>query len=68
MPLMMEDGIDVDDLFGDPTSLELGLSAPQPPKGLAQRLDEMRSLGCCKYVKLNSLSLLEALNAALHND
>jgi mediator of RNA polymerase II transcription subunit 16 len=47
---MMEDGIDVDDLFGDPTSLELGLSAPHPPKGLAQRLDEMRFLGCCQYV------------------
>lgn len=50
MPLIMEEGIDVDDLFGDPSSLELGLPAPQPTKGLAQRLDEMRLLGCCQYV------------------
>jgi mediator of RNA polymerase II transcription subunit 16, fungi type len=41
------EGLDVDDLFGDPASLDLGLS---PPKGLAQRLDEMRQLGCCRYV------------------
>lgn len=52
MPLIMEDSIDVDDLFGDPSSLELGLPAPQPTKGLAQRLDEMRLLGCCQYVSL----------------
>lgn len=50
MPLIMEDGIDVDDLFGDPTSLELGLSSAPATKGLAQRLDEMRRLGCCQYV------------------
>lgn len=50
MPLIMEEGIDVDDLFGDPSSLELGLPAPQPTKGLSQRLDEMRLLGCCQYV------------------
>jgi mediator of RNA polymerase II transcription subunit 16, fungi type len=46
----MDNGLDVDDLFGDP-ALGLGLSSPSPPpKGLAQRLDEMRLLGCCQYV------------------
>ena len=48
MPLIMEEGLDVDDLFGDPNSLDLGLSTAQPTKGLAQRLDEMRLLGCCR--------------------
>lgn len=48
MPLIMEDGINVDDLFGEPDSLELGLPPSSPPKGLAQCLDEMRLLGCCQ--------------------
>lgn len=47
MPLIMEEGINVDDLFGEPNSLELGLPA-SPIKGLAQCLDEMRLLGCCQ--------------------
>jgi hypothetical protein len=47
----MDESLDVDDLFGDPASLDLALPAPQPPKGLAQRLDEMRVLGCCQYVE-----------------
>lgn len=46
----MDEGLDVDDLFGDPTSLDLGLPASQPTRGLAQRLDEMRLLGCCRWV------------------
>lgn len=50
MPSIMDESLD--DLFGDPTSLDLGLPAPQLPKGLAQRLDEMRVLGCCQYVDL----------------
>ena len=52
MPLIMEEGINVDDLFGDANSLELGLpTAPTPPiKGLAQCLDEMRLLGCRQSV------------------
>lgn len=52
MPLIMDHGINVDDLFGEPGSLELGLS-PTAPKGLAQRLDEMRLLGCCQYVNIS---------------
>lgn len=48
MPLIMEEGINVDDLFGEPNSLGLGLppAAPSVTKGLAQCLDEMRLLGC----------------------
>lgn len=48
MPMMMDDGINVDDLFGEPASLELGLPTTTSTKGLAQRLDELRSLGCCQ--------------------
>lgn len=48
MPLIMEGGINVDDLFGESNSLGLGLPppVPVPTKGLAQCLDEMRLLGC----------------------
>lgn len=47
MPLMMEEGINVDDLFGESNSLELGLpTAPPSTKGLAQCLDESRLSGC----------------------
>lgn len=59
MPMIMDDGINVDDLFGESASLELGLPATAPTsnstKGLAQRLDEMRLLGCCQYVIYLSL-------------
>ncbi|KAJ1714501.1 mediator of RNA polymerase II transcription subunit 16 [Aspergillus flavus] len=54
MPMIMDDGINVDDLFGESASLELGLPATAPTsnstKGLAQRLDEMRLLGCCQKI------------------
>lgn len=49
MPLIMDEGINVDDLFGEAHSLDLGLppAASLPAtKGLAQCLDEMRLLGC----------------------
>lgn len=50
MPLIMEDSIDVDELFGDPTSLELGLGDAAPTiKGLPQRIDELRLSGCSQY-------------------
>lgn len=44
----MEEGINVDDLFGEANSLELGLPAASPSsaRGLVQCLDEMRLLGC----------------------
>jgi mediator of RNA polymerase II transcription subunit 16 len=48
MPLIMEDGINVDDLFGETNSLALGLPPAPSTKGLAQCLDEMRLLGCCQ--------------------
>ncbi len=45
MPLMMDDEMDMDDLFGDG-----GLSLPSrpPTKELHQRLDELRTGGCCQ--------------------
>lgn len=44
---MMDQDINVDDLFGESGSLELGLPAtPLQTKGLAQCQDEMRLLGC----------------------
>jgi mediator of RNA polymerase II transcription subunit 16 len=48
MPLIMENGINVDDLFGEPNSLALGLPPAASTKGLAQCLDEMRLLGSCQ--------------------
>ncbi|KZF26413.1 hypothetical protein L228DRAFT_257858 [Xylona heveae TC161] len=48
MPLMMDDALDMADLFGDAQPLQL---PPLPPaKGLLQRLDEMRLSGCCQKV------------------
>lgn len=45
MPLIMEH--DLDDLFGDAHSLSL----PRPlPRGLAQRVDDLRLGGCRQYV------------------
>ncbi|KAK2797281.1 hypothetical protein FQN50_009246 [Emmonsiellopsis sp. PD_5] len=44
----MEDTLNVDDLFGDPTSLELGIEAAPAIKGLHQRLDDLRISGCCQ--------------------
>ncbi|KAJ9358238.1 hypothetical protein DTO027B9_2429 [Paecilomyces variotii] len=58
MPMIMEEGIDVDDLFGDPSSLELGLSSTTATKGLAQRLDEMRLVGCCQKVAWSRLGCI----------
>ncbi|OKL60129.1 Mediator of RNA polymerase II transcription subunit 16 [Talaromyces atroroseus] len=54
----MEESLDVDDLFGDPNSLDLGLTASQPAKGLAQRLDEMRLWGCCKKIAWSKLGCI----------
>ncbi|KAE8549529.1 hypothetical protein EYB25_008051 [Talaromyces marneffei] len=54
----MEEGLDVDDLFGDPNSLDLGLPTAQPTKGLAQRLDEMRLLGCCRKIAWSRLGCI----------
>lgn len=62
MPLMMDHSINVDDLFGEPASLELGLSSAST-KGLAQRLDEMRLLGCCQYVVLILNIYLQSLTS-----
>ena len=53
-PMVMDDTLDVDDLFGDPNSLELNLnSAALTIRGLPQRLDELRLLGCCRCVLIS---------------
>ncbi|KAK2754263.1 mediator complex subunit [Arachnomyces sp. PD_36] len=65
----MDDNIDVDDLFGDPGSLELGLHAPSPAKGLAQRLDELHLLGCCRKIawsKLGCIAYISQDNLAVY--
>jgi mediator of RNA polymerase II transcription subunit 16, fungi type len=58
MPLILEDTIneamqvdlnDVDDLFGDGVGLPLPQIHP-PSKALHQRIDELRSRGCCQCV------------------
>jgi mediator of RNA polymerase II transcription subunit 16 len=41
------DHIDVDDLFGDGVALSLPNVRP-PSKHLYQRLDELRTRGCCQ--------------------
>lgn len=46
MPLVMDDGLDMDDLFGDAAPLQLPLAPPA--KGLLQRVDESRLSGCCQ--------------------
>ena len=45
MPMIMEH--DLDDLFGDAPSLHI---ASPLPKGLAQRVDDLRLGGCRQYV------------------
>lgn len=51
MPLMMEDdGINMEDLFGQTGSFDMPPPSPPPNKALSHRLDEMRLSGCCQYV------------------
>ncbi|KAI2769069.1 hypothetical protein DTO012A8_5909 [Penicillium roqueforti] len=58
----MEDGIDVDDLFGEPNSLELGLPTASPIKGLAQCLDEMRLSGCCQKIAWSRMGCIASIS------
>lgn len=55
MPMMLEDHMDAlggalpnmeDDLFGDEV---LPMAHRPPSKQLQQRVDELRSRGCCRY-------------------
>jgi mediator of RNA polymerase II transcription subunit 16 len=45
------------DLFGDPLHMQ-EMPAATVSKQLQQRLDELRSRGCCQYVSLPYLELL----------
>ncbi|QQK46771.1 Mediator complex, subunit Med16 [Penicillium digitatum] len=58
----MEDSINVDDLFGESNSLELGLPAASPIKGLAQGLDEMRLLGCCQKIAWSRMGCIASIS------
>ncbi len=46
IPLRMDDEMDMDDLFGDGAGL--ALPSRPPSKELHQRLDELRTGGCCQ--------------------
>jgi len=48
MPLMMDDDMEMDDLFGDGGGL--ALPSQPPTKELYQRVDEMRGGGACQSV------------------
>ncbi|KAI2790102.1 Mediator of RNA polymerase II transcription subunit 16 [Penicillium oxalicum] len=62
----MDEGINVDDLFGEAHSLDLGLppAASLPAtKGLAQCLDEMRLLGCRQRIAWSRLGAIAYISA-----
>ena len=63
MPLMMDDDMDIDDLFGDGTALSLP-SRPPPSTELIQRIDELRASGCCQYVRSKLPSRRDRLTGA----
>ena len=45
MPLIMDDGLDMDELFGEEPTITL---PPVPTaKGLVQRVEDLRLSGCC---------------------
>ena len=52
MPLIMDENIEVDELFGDSAAMDtamdsaMEMSLPTPLKGLAQRLHEVHTSGC----------------------
>ncbi|KAH6719322.1 mediator of RNA polymeras-like protein II transcription subunit 16 [Leptodontidium sp. MPI-SDFR-AT-0119] len=66
MPLMMDDEMNMDDLFGDGGGLSLP-SRP-PTKELHQRLDELRASGCCQSIawsKWGSIASIASNGSAL---
>ncbi|KAJ5246826.1 Mediator complex subunit Med16 [Penicillium chermesinum] len=57
--MIMDQGLSVDDLFGESSSLGLGLPTTlRPTKGLAQSLDEMRLSGCCQKIAWSRLGCI----------
>ncbi|KAL2067489.1 hypothetical protein VTL71DRAFT_1914 [Oculimacula yallundae] len=66
MPMMMDDEMNMDDLFGDGGGLNLP-SRP-PSKELHQRLDELRAGGCCQAIawsKWGSIASVSSNGTAL---
>jgi mediator of RNA polymerase II transcription subunit 16 len=46
MPLMMDEDMDMEELFGD--GADLSMPSQQPSRELYGRVDEMRRGGCCQ--------------------
>ncbi|KAF7719404.1 Uncharacterized protein PECH_004899 [Penicillium ucsense] len=62
----MDESINVDDLFGEAHSLDLGLPPPAAlpsTKGLAQCIDEMRLLGCRQRIAWSRLGAIAYISA-----
>ncbi|KAF6814593.1 mediator of rna polymerase ii transcription subunit 16 [Colletotrichum sojae] len=71
MPLILENGmngpmqvdqLDVDDLFGDGVGLTLQTSRP-PSKQLRQRIDDLRTRGCCQGVAWSKSGVIASISA-----
>lgn len=63
---MQVDHLDVDDLFGDGVALALR-SIRAPSKHLYQRVDELRTRGCCQYDSSHLFYPLGCLSTSLTN-
>ncbi|CAG8972316.1 hypothetical protein HYALB_00001718 [Hymenoscyphus albidus] len=61
MPLMMDEEMDMDDLFGD----SAGLSIPSrpPSKELYQRVDDLRRSGCCQAIAWSNWGCIATITA-----
>ena len=46
MPFIMDDQLDIDELFADDGALDL--PRVPPTKALIQRVEELRNQGCCQ--------------------
>ncbi|TVY15907.1 Mediator of RNA polymerase II transcription subunit 16 [Lachnellula arida] len=58
----MDDGMDMDDLFGDAADLSLP-TRPPPSKELHQRVDELRGGGCCQTVAWSNWGCIATISA-----
>ncbi|TVY50079.1 Mediator of RNA polymerase II transcription subunit [Lachnellula occidentalis] len=58
----MDDGMDMDDLFGDAADLSLP-TRPPPSKELYQRIDELRGGGCCQTVAWSNWGCIATITA-----
>ncbi|KAI9759075.1 MAG: mediator complex subunit [Chaenotheca gracillima] len=56
----MDDGLDMDELFGEGASLAPPLMPA--PKGLVQRIEEQRSSGCCRKLAWSNLGCIASVS------